>query len=189
MAAATQMTVVGVFEERDTADRAIDALRTAGFGPEQIGVVARHTETNPHLPRAADMNMDGIDDDDAAADRAGEGASIGALSGAAIGGLVGLGVLSAVVPVIGPALFAGTLGTILSNAAGGAAIAGLAGALLGWGIPEEDARYYEGEVTAGRTVVTVQAGQRFDEARSILRSYGAYEAGSATTTPSSSGLV
>ena len=187
MAAATQMTVVGVFEDRDTADRAIDALRSAGFGPEQIGVVTRHDEANSHLPRAADVNMDGVDDDDAAADRAGEGASIGALSGAAIGGLIGLGVLSGVIPVIGPALAGGALATILSNAAGGAAIAGVAGALLGWGVPEEEAKYYEGEVTAGRTVVTVQADRRFDEARSILRSYGAYEAASANT--STSGLV
>jgi len=186
MAAATQMTVVGVFEDRDTADRAIDALRSAGFGPEQIGVVTRGDETS-RLPRNADINMDGVDDDDAAADRAGEGASIGALSGAAIGGLVGLGVLSGVIPVIGPALAGGTLAVILSNAAGGAAIAGVAGALLGWGIPEEEARYYEGELTAGRTIVTVQADRRFDEARSILRSYGAYEATSPTN--STSGLI
>ena len=49
--------------------------------------------------------------------------------------------MAGVILVIGPIMALGTLGTILTNAAGGAAIAGLTGALIGWGIPEEDAKY------------------------------------------------
>ena len=65
-----------------------------------------------------------------------------------------------IIPVIGPVLAIGTLGTILINAVGGAAIATVAGALVGWGIPEEDAKYYEDEVKAGRDLVTVDRGTR-----------------------------
>jgi len=84
-------------------------------------------------------------------------------------------VLSGVIPVIGPAIAAGTLGVILSNAAAGAAIAGLAGALIGYGIPEEEARYYHGEFEAGRTIVTIHADGRSGEATAILRRHGAYD--------------
>ena len=47
------------------------------------------------------------------------------------------------------------MGVLLSNAAAGAAVAGLAGALIGYGIPEDEAKYYQGEFEAGRTIVTV----------------------------------
>jgi hypothetical protein len=78
-----------------------------------------------------------------------------------------------VIPVIGPVLAIGTLGTVLLNAAGGAAVAGVAGALIGWGVSEEDAKYYEGEVKAGRYLVTVDCGYG-DDARDVLTRYGGY---------------
>jgi uncharacterized protein (TIGR02271 family) len=67
------------------------------------------------------------------------------------------------------------LGTVLLNAATGAAIAGIAGALIGWGIPEDEAEYYEGEVKAGRFLVTVEANGRADEARRILHRFGGFD--------------
>jgi uncharacterized protein (TIGR02271 family) len=54
-------------------------------------------------------------------------------------------------------------------------VGGLIGALVGAGVPEEEAGYYEGEFKAGRTIVTVTADGREDEARSILRHFGAYD--------------
>ena len=99
----------------------------------------------------------------------------GALTGLGLGALAGLGVLSGVIPVVGPAIAAGTLGVILSNAAAGAGIAGLVGALIGAGIPEDEAKYYHGEFEAGRTIVTVTADGRADEATAILRRHGAYD--------------
>src|ERR687898_843652 len=87
----------------------------------------------------------------------------------------GFRVLAGVIPIVGPAIAGGTLGIILSNAAAGAAAAGLAGALIGYGIPEEEAKYYHGEFEAGRTIVTVQADGRYDEAYAILKRYGAYD--------------
>ena len=105
---------------------------------------------------------------------AGEGAAAGAVVGAGAGALVGLGVLAGTIPVIGPVLALGTLGTVLVNAAGGAALLGIVGALVGVGIPEDDARYYESEVHGGRFLVTVSAADRQSEAWSILHRSGGY---------------
>jgi hypothetical protein len=162
MSVATSTTIVGVFTDRTQADRAVDALRDAGFTNSHIGVASRD--------QGSSINRTGAATDEG---HAGTGAVSGAAVGAGLGGLVGLGVLSGVIPVIGPAIAAGTLGIILSNAAGGAAIAGLAGALMGWGVPEEDAKYYEGEFSSGRIIVTVSADERANEARAILRRFGA----------------
>jgi len=161
--AATQKryTIVGVFEDRRHADQAVTELKKAGFRDDEIGVAMRHAHGE-----AADA---------AGETEAGEGAVAGALTGAGLGALAGLGVLSGVIPVIGPAIAAGTLGIILSNAAAGAAVAGLAGALIGYGIPEEDAQYYHEEFEAGRAVVTVQADGRADEAMTIIRRHGGYD--------------
>jgi hypothetical protein len=48
----------------------------------------------------------------------------------------------------------------------------LVGALVGWGIPEEDAKYYEGEVKAGRYLVTVDPRDRTDDARTVFTRHG-----------------
>src|SRR4029078_11100492 len=93
---------------------------------------------------------------------------------ACAGALVGLGVLAGTIPVIGPGMAIGTLGTILLNAAAGAAVVGLVGALVGLGIPEEDAKYYESEVRSGRFLVSVEAGNREAQAWAILRRAGGY---------------
>jgi hypothetical protein len=156
-------TVVGVFNTRAEADRAVADLKRAGYRDDQIGMVARDAEGRT-------VRTDGSGD----RTNAGEGAAIGAAAGAVGGAAVGAGIAAGVIPVIGPVLAIGTLGTVLLNAAGGAAIAGLAGALIGWGIPEEDARYYESEVKAGRYLVTVDAGDRREDTWGILQGAGGY---------------
>lgn len=162
MATATRTTVAGLFRSRDEAERAIRDLRAAGFRDEEIGMVARTDSGKIERTTGSGESM------------AEEGAAAGALAGAGIGVAIGFGVLSGVIPVVGPAIFAGTLGTILSNAAAGAAIAGVAGALIGFGIPEEDARYYESEVRAGRYLVTVDANGRASEAWAVMNRHGGY---------------
>ena len=161
---ATCNTTVGVFATREAADRAIAELKRAGYRDDQIGLVGKDSSG-----KTVKTDGSGVKDTNA-----GEGAAIGAAAGAAAGTAVGVGVLAGVIPVIGPVLAIGTLGTILLNAAGGAAVAGLAGALIGWGIPDEDARYYEGEVKAGRYLVTVECGQG-DDARDLLKRHGGYD--------------
>lgn len=161
MKKATANAVVGVFYTRSEAETAINDLRDAGFSDDSIGMIARDAEG--HMINERDQET-----------LAGEGAAAGAVVGAGAGALVGLGVLAGTIPVIGPVLAIGTLGTVLLNAAGGAAILGLVGALIGVGIPEDDARYYESEVHGGRFLVTVEAGGRTAEAWSILHRSGGY---------------
>ena len=153
-------TTVGVFATREAADRAIAELRDAGYKDDQIGLVAKDASGNT------------VKTDGAGETNAGEGAAIGAAAGAVGAAAVGLGIIAGVIPVIGPVMALGTLGTILVNAAGGAAIAG-SPALIGWGIPEEDAKYYEGEVEAGRYLVTVESGDRRTPGR--VRQHGGYD--------------
>jgi len=155
-------TTAGVFATREAADRAIAALKQAGYRDDQIGLIGKDSSGRTvKSGRADDSN-------------AGEGAAIGAAAGAVAGAAVGAGIIAGVIPVIGPVLALGTLGTILVNAAGGAAIVGITGALIGWGIPEEDARYFEDEVKAGRYLVTVECGQG-DDARDLLARHGGYD--------------
>ena len=172
MSVPTCSTVVGVFNERSEADWAIDDLGKAGFRNDQIGVVTRDPQEKTVVEHRGEGGTN-----------TGHGAFAGTVTGAGIGGVVGLGVLAGVLPVIGPAIAAGTLATILTSAAGGAAIAGLGGALMGWGVPEEHAKYYDAQLQAGRVVVTVHADDLCDKARTILESHGGYNHESVVTSP------
>jgi len=69
----------------------------------------------------------------------------------------------------------GTLMALLASAGAGATVGTVIGGLIGLGIPEEDASYYEGEFKSGRTIVTVRADARYSEATDILRRHGAVE--------------
>jgi hypothetical protein len=158
--------VVGVFYTRSEAEQAIRDLHTAGFAEDRIGMVARDSAGRMVSEKGGDT-------------MATEGAAAGAVIGAGAGALVGLGVLSGTIPILGPVLAVGTLGTILLNAAGGAAILGLVGALIGMGIPEDEAKYYEAEVHGGRFLITVDAENRQAEAWDILHRAGGYN----RTTP------
>jgi len=156
-------TTVGVFESRAAAEKAVADLRAAGYRDDQIGLVARNAEGKA-------VRTDGTGEETNAA----EGAAIGA---ATAGGAMALGSLAVsfgVIPVIGPILAVGPIAAALISAAGGAAAGGIAGALIGYGIPEEDARYYEDEVKAGRYVVTV-TGEKHTAATGTFTRHGGYD--------------
>lgn len=157
-------TIVGAFENRADAEQAVEALRDTGIPSDQIGLLTQDTTISSGTAKT-------LANDEA--ERTGAATLTGAAAGAGIGGLIGLGVLSGVIPVIGPAIAAGTLGVMLSNDAAGAAVAGVAAALVDWGVPDEHARYYESQAASGRTIVTVRAADRAPEVRAILRSAGA----------------
>jgi hypothetical protein len=192
MATEPRPIIVVVFEDPVQADRAVAELRECGFGSDRIGVAMRqggNTAGQPAgsvagTPVAGTSPTSGTTDTGTALDEspAAKGAIVGALTGLGLGALVGLGVLAGVIPGIGPAIAGGTLGVLLSNAAAGAAVAGLAGALVGAGLSEEEAKYYQDQFNAGRTVVTVDGGNRSDEAESILRRHGGYSKTSDRTT-------
>ena len=165
MATNTRQTIVGVFENRADAERAVDQLHQAGFRDDQIGFATQGGETDAGGRTIAEGGTG----------EAGEGAAKGAVSGGIIGGILGA-LATGLIPGIGPVIAGGLLAGILGGAAVGAATGGIFGALVGsMGVPEEEARYYEGEFKSGRTLVTVKADGRYDEAYAILQRAGAYD--------------
>jgi len=155
--------VVGVFTDRTQAERAIQELERAGFSEKQIGFIRRDGGTDRDRP--------GKTDD--------KGASVatGAVSGGVLGGILGAAA-SLLIPGFGPAIAGGILAATLGGVAIGAAAGGIIGALTKMGVPEEEARYYQGELEAGRMLVTVRTAdpQEQRKAMDILRQHGAYDA-------------
>jgi hypothetical protein len=163
------MTAVGTFTDRSDAVAAVRDLRDAGFTESQIGLISKR-EPDPN--RTDESERTGLQDDPTDT-RWEEGAGIGAAAGALTGTGLGLAVLAGVIPPLGPVIAGGALVALLASAGGGATVGTIVGALVGLGIPEDDAATYEGDVTAGRTLVAVSAGPRYVEAADILRRHNA----------------
>jgi len=162
---ATGHTVAGVFTKHDDAEQALNALKDAGFSPDQVSVVAKDTRETEAMVERSDMGG-------AETAGIGTGALLGGVLGGAAGWLIGIGALA--IPGIGPIVAAGALATTLGGAAVGAVAGGLIGALVGAGIPEDDARTYETHVKEGRILITAQANtaQQAQEARDAFDRYG-----------------
>lgn len=161
-------TVVGMFERQDEARRAIEALQDAGFDSDQIGVAMRDERTSAEMARST-----------GAGDLTEEGATAGAVSGAGVGALIGIALVGSnvVLPGVGTFLIGGPLAAALTGAGIGAASGGLIGALVGHGIPEDEAREYTSRLESGHILVSVQASDaRADVARNILIDSGSIQA-------------
>lgn len=124
--------------------------------------------------------------------KAPEGAVTGAGAGGAIGGALGLlaGIGALAIPGVGPLIAAGPIMATLSGAAVGAAMGGIAGALIGMGIPELEAKRYEGKVKDGNILISVIA-ENSDEtsrAKEIFKNNNATDiaTGSDKSPPSAS---
>lgn len=155
-------TVAGLFYDGPEAERAIYALRDAGFQDAQIGVAMRDRSQQDDLTEGTGT-------------KAVQAGTAGAVGGGILGGVIGLlaGLGAVAIPGVGPVIAGGVLGTTLAGAGIGAAAGGLAGALIGMGIPEDDARHFEHGFTQGGILLTVDAGDRVREARRILANAGA----------------
>ena len=99
----------------------------------------------------------------------------GLLTGGAVGALLGAAA-AVLIPGVGLVVAAG----VLAGAVTGAAVGGVAGTFVGMGIPEDEARMYECELLAGRTLVTFRADGREAEAVALMRGHGAYDASKGT---------
>src|SRR5690349_13277042 len=110
--------VVGVFDDRADAERAVDELHRAGFSDHQIGFATKD-EGAPAGSRAIDRSGSG---------EAGEGAAKGAVGGGIVGGILGA-LATGLIPGIGPVIAGGLLLGILGGVAVGAATGGIFGAL------------------------------------------------------------
>jgi hypothetical protein len=166
---ANQHAVVGVFENRVDAERAVDELRGLGFGDEQLGFAMR--ELGGGTAPSRDESSQALAEEE---HETGREAAKGVVTGGVVGGVLGA-LATGLIPGIGPVLAAGLLAGILGGAAVGAAAGGLIGSLVSLGIPEEEARYYQREFENGRAVVTVNAGPRADAASEVLRRRGAHD--------------
>lgn len=147
-------TVVGVFEEKEQAEKAVRQLQEEGYTEQEISIVAK-----------GDQQQGG---------RMGADMSEGVAWGGALGGIVGLmaGVGALAIPGLGPLVAAGPLAATLSGAATG----GLAGGLLDMGIPEDRGNVYENEVRQGRILCTVEVEDGEEEqVEDLLRDCGARE--------------
>jgi uncharacterized membrane protein len=133
-------TILGIFDDPIAAHRAVEILRDGPLQLDDISIVARATTTT----EASGSSADDVS--------AGEGAAVGAVWG----GLVGLATL--LIPGVGPFIAFGALGAALTGAATGAMVGGIAAALIDFsGIPADDARSYQQQIHAGKTLVAVKA--------------------------------
>jgi len=178
-------TLVAAFHERSAAETAVRELQGAGFSDEHLGFLSRGAEGEAAREVTPGTTTEGevpVERSHAAGLLA--GTSRGSLTGGAVGGI--LGALAAlVIPGIGPVIAGGVLAGIVAGAVAGGAVGGLTGVLTGMNVPADDAKYYEGEVGRGRTLVAVQPGERRAEAIEILRRNGGYDArsGEAAAAP------
>jgi hypothetical protein len=153
-------TVMGVFDTRGKAERAIDSLRHAGFSSDKIGVAAPGGDLRSDQSSTAQME-----------ETAEKGAVTGAVTGTFVGALAGA-VVTGLIPGIGPVIAGGILAGIVGGAAAGAALGGFAGPFIRLGLSEERTGQYEQAIRQGRTLVAVQADDRWSEAAKVLERLG-----------------
>jgi hypothetical protein len=170
MANSNRVTAVGVFVDQRQSQEAVADLKRAGFGDDQIGVVGRGPAAGPTGEGAAAPGLDR-----ATGSRLGEGTGTGAAVGASLGALWGIAIAVGLLLAVGTVFVGGTLMAVLASAGGGAVLGTVIGALIGLGVPLDEAGFYEEEFRAGRTLAAVRAGGRHDEGRDILRRHGGYD--------------
>lgn len=156
--------VFGIYKTRAGAESAVDALKVAGFRNSDISVLMPSTEGTQDFAHEK-------------ATKAPEGATTGAGTGAIVGGslgwLAGIGALA--IPGIGPFVAAGPIMAAIAGAGVGGTLGGLTGALIGMGIPEYEAKRYEGFVKEGGILLSVHVddSEWQTKAKEILESTGA----------------
>jgi len=145
---------------------AVDELRRSGFRNVDISVL---------LPQ----NVGSKDPAHQKATKAPEGVTAGATTGAVLGGalgwLAGIGALA--IPGLGPFIAAGPMVAALAGVGVGGAVGGVAGALVGMGIPEYEAKRYEGRIKEGGILLSVHCddSQWVSRAKDILKTTGAQD--------------
>jgi hypothetical protein len=159
-----EVSVYGVFHDRDKVRETVEALKREGFRDQDISVVFPDRDESKNF--AVEHNT-----------KAPEGATAGGVTGVVAGGVLGwlAGVGMIAIPGIGPLLAAGPIVAALAGAGAVGVAGGLVGALVGMGVPELEAKRYESEVKAGRILVAVHCDDaRFSySARTALEKAGA----------------
>jgi hypothetical protein len=156
--------VFGIYPTADEAERAVDVLISAGFASGTISVLLPDNRSTRELAHAK-------------ATKAPEGTATGVTAGGVIGGTIGVlaGVGALAIPGIGPIIAAGPIMAGLAGLGVGGAVGGIVGALVGMGIPEYEAKRYEGHVKNGGSLLSVHCdtSDQVKRAKGLLQGSGA----------------
>ena len=162
--------VYGIYSTRQDAEMAIDSMRAAGFRAEDISVLFPDNEGTKDI---------GHEKHTKAPEKATAGAAIAGIAGGALGWLAGIGALA--IPGLGPFIAAGPIMAALAGVGAGSVVGGLAGALVGAGIPEYEAKRYEGRIRSGGILLSVHCDDNLmiGRAKEMLRHTGAQDVAAA----------
>ena len=148
----------------DQAAQVANRLKTMGFTSNDISVL---------MPDKSGTKAFAVDNQTKAPEGAATGAGTGALLGGGLGWLAGIGALA--IPGLGPLIAAGPIMAALTGAAVGGAVGGVTGALIGLGIPEYEAKRYEGKLKGGHALISVHSDDsaETERAKKIFEAAGA----------------
>ena len=150
----SHQSVVCLATSRAQAELIVDDLRLEGFTSNDISALFADHGTSGDFAHEKHTK---------APEGTAAGASTGGAVGGALGWLAGIGMLA--IPGVGPFVAAGPVLAALSGAAIGATVGGIAGCLIGLGIPEIEARRYEGKLREGNILIAVHTEDSNDIAR------------------------
>ena len=177
---AKNQAIFGIYRDRAGVEAAVNALKDAGFAntdvailmPESIGTSELTTEKSTKAPEGAAA-----------------GAGSGFLLGGALGWFAGVGALA--IPGVGPLIAAGPILAALAGAGVGSAVGGVTGGLIGMGIPEFEAKKYEGRIAQGNILLSVhcETSEQCANARHVLERTGAEDISSASELTKNSATV
>ena len=160
--------VFGIYRSRHNAEEAVQALRNANFRSTDISVLfSENLGTKEFAHEKHTKVPEGTS----------TGAGTGAVIGGALGWLTGIGALA--IPGVGPFIAAGPIVSLLAGVGAGSVIGGIAGALVGMGIPEYEAKRYEGRIKEGGILLSVHCddAEWKDRAVELLKKTGAFDIG------------
>jgi hypothetical protein len=138
--------VFGIYPSLTSVEIGVDELKSAGF---------RNTDISVLFPESAGTRDFAHEKSTKAPEGAAAGGGTGAILGGALGWLMGIGALA--MPGLGPFIAAGPVMAALAGAGVGGTVGGIAGALIGMGIPEYEAKRYEGQVKDGGILLSVHS--------------------------------
>jgi hypothetical protein len=172
--------VMCIVSNQPQAESLVASLKASGFSTDDISAL---------FPDKAGTKDFAHEQNTKSPEGAVAGASVGGVIGGTLGVLAGIGLLA--IPGLGPFIAAGPLMAGLSGIAAGAAVGGLTGALVGMGIPEIEAKRYEGKVKDGNILLSVhtESSDEAKKAESIFKQGGATDICSAAESAAPKGAT
>ena len=167
---AANTAVYGLYKNRLSVEEAVDALKRGSF---------RNTDISVLFPENQGSKDFAVEKETKAPEGAVTGAGSGAVLGGALGWLAGIGLLA--IPGVGPFVAAGPIMATLAGVGVGGAVGTIVGALVGMGMPEYEAKRYEGRIRQGGILLSVhcESSEWVKKAKELLTNSGAEDVASA----------